>query len=575
MDSTDKNPLSSNIMLGIILFLALAARLYGINHGLPFEYQSDEKWIVNSAISFGMGDLNPHIFHWPGTTIMYFLFFEYVLFFIAGWLWGTFQSAQDFAELFMRDPSVFYLIGRITIAIIGTATVYLIYRLGKKMYTEKVGIIAAIFFGFNYLTIGIDHIIFPDTPLTFFCVLGMIFIHNIIKEGKTANYFAAGLIIGFAIATKYNGGALVVPLLAAHFLRIRNDYKGWHLIFFDKKIIIAFASVITGFIISCPFCALDFSSFYHDILWQFNRVHAGSFGIDRDNSWRYYFFEGMPNSIGIGLTILSVPSFLYALWRFKNADIVLGIFVLVCFLYFGSWEIGVEKYLLPLLPFLAILSGRFVVEILSLLKLSSQWTNKLLILCILILIAEPFSRGIYNDYLLTQKDTRTQAKEWVENNVREGTKIAIDAGNFEVAKFSPPLNNSIESIKKKYEYAMKNSSEMYATTKQKIGKYLELKIKYHKGKSYNLLRIVPSMDGKIDYNVSLAEFSENKVKYVIVSSFVYHVYEDPIYKKRHPEVAQYYSDFYSSLDRCCDLVKTFYPLTKEGPGPIIKVYKLS
>jgi len=573
MVSTDKIQFLTNILLGVILFLALVTRLYGINHGLPYAYQVDEKWIVNSAMSFGTGDLNPHLFHWPGTTIMYFLFFEFGLFFLGGWFLGIFHSAENFALLFMEDPSVFYLIARTTIAIIGTGTVFLTYELGKRMYSSKVGIIAAAFFAFNYLSIGVDHIVLPDTPLTFFCVLGMIFIYNIITEGKTSSYCIAGLIIGIGIATKYNAGALILPLGIAHFIRTVNGVKKWSSTIFERKLLLSLLMVVTGFIIACPFALLDFSNFYHGVLSQFFRTHAGSFGTDINNALLYYFFEGFPTAIGIGLTILGAVSFIYSLKRCEKEDILLVSFIIFYFLFLFNAKVGAEKYLLFVLPFLAILSGRLLVDMFFSMKMSQKVSNPLLLLCTALLIIGPLTRGVYNDYLLTLKDTRTESKEWIESNIPSGIKIAIDSGNFDVAKYSAPLKASIESLRKKYEQLQHNTPDMWASSSKKIGKYLELKMRTQKEKGYDLIRIVPSNHGIINKNVNLVDFYKNKVEYVVVSSFVYEVYKDPGYKILHPEVSQFYSDFYSSLDRYCYLMKTFYPLTEKGPGPTIKIYK--
>ena len=53
------------IVLTFILVMALAIRLVGIDYGLPYVYYTDEAPIVNHAVAFGTGDLNPHAFDHP------------------------------------------------------------------------------------------------------------------------------------------------------------------------------------------------------------------------------------------------------------------------------------------------------------------------------------------------------------------------------------------------------------------------------------------------------------------------------------------------------------------------------
>jgi hypothetical protein len=422
--------------------------------------------------------------------------------------------------------------------------------------------------------VGIDHFIFPDTLLIFLCVLAMLFFYKITIQGKTSTYIWAGLIVGIAIATKYSGGALIIPLGLAHSFRIHSEHKRWFFTFSDKRIVIALIMVVAGFILSCPFSVLDFPKFYQDVSWQFSRVHSGGFGMDVENAWGYYLFRGIPLSIGLGLTIISIIAVLYVIIRHKKKDMLGAAFVLFYFLYIGSWKIGVDKYLLPILPFLALFAGMLTDKIFSLFKMSRPYVKALLILSVLLLISEPFARSIHNDYLLIQKDTRTEAKEWIEENVPAGAKIAIDAGNFDLAKFSPPLNDSIESLKAKSLQLEKESPLIWSSSAEKIKQYLQIKMKYQKDEGYNLIHITHNVDGNINKKVSLDEFIKNNVEYIVVSSYAYQVYEDPIFRKRYTESAKFYSDYYSSLDRNCHLLKTFYPLSKKGPGPTIKIYKV-
>ena len=116
-----------------ILALAFGLRLCGIGFGLPHLFHQDEPIIVNHAMAYGGGDFNPHFFKIPPLT-------SYLLFFLYGLYYGLTAvtqgvSPEGFAVLFFCDPSVFYLIARIVFgAILGTASVYLLFRLTKKTY---------------------------------------------------------------------------------------------------------------------------------------------------------------------------------------------------------------------------------------------------------------------------------------------------------------------------------------------------------------------------------------------------------------------------------------------------------
>jgi len=129
-------------ILIVIIAVALILRLWGVGFGLPELYHADEERIVNHALAFGLGDLNPHYFNYPSFS-MYLLSLEYGLFLILGRVLGFFSGVADFEKLFFHDPTYFYLIGRVTSVLLGTATVGLIYLLGKKAYGRGAGLMAA------------------------------------------------------------------------------------------------------------------------------------------------------------------------------------------------------------------------------------------------------------------------------------------------------------------------------------------------------------------------------------------------------------------------------------------------
>src|SRR5215831_1418252 len=138
----------SPIILSAILVLALSVRLVGITWGLPYVFNPDEARIVNHALAFGTGDLNPHDFIYP-SLYMYILFFVYGMSYVFGWLAGVFSSTDDFVRLFFNDATLFYLPGRLIAALSGVISVAMVYLLGRRAYNARVGLIAAAFLTFS------------------------------------------------------------------------------------------------------------------------------------------------------------------------------------------------------------------------------------------------------------------------------------------------------------------------------------------------------------------------------------------------------------------------------------------
>ena len=87
-----------------IVALAFILRTWGVSFGL---YHADEPIVVNHALAYASGDLNPHFFKIPPLT-SYVLFGTYGIFFLVGKIFSIFTSIADFERLFFQNPLVFY-----------------------------------------------------------------------------------------------------------------------------------------------------------------------------------------------------------------------------------------------------------------------------------------------------------------------------------------------------------------------------------------------------------------------------------------------------------------------------------
>ena len=132
-------------ILFIILLIAFFLRIWGISFGLPGTDHGDETEVVNHAVRFGSGDLNPHRFQY-GSFFQYILFVFYSAYFLIGYLLGTFSSMHQFALHFIQDPTVFYEIARGLSAFFGTATLGITYLIGKSVKGEKAVLFDALSF---------------------------------------------------------------------------------------------------------------------------------------------------------------------------------------------------------------------------------------------------------------------------------------------------------------------------------------------------------------------------------------------------------------------------------------------
>jgi len=199
-----------------LLAVGALARILGNDYGLPQSYHPDEGLIVQRAVRFHAGDLDPRFFNWP-SLYMYFLSAVYGMIF--GW--------RGVVNAFNQDPTPFYLIGRTVTALMGTATIGLLYALAVRLYDVPVALLASLFLTVNLLHIRDSHYITTDVPLTFLITLALLFIFRYWRRGRAVDAFAGGLFAGLATSMKYPGGLMLLPLALAHVLRPHPPDAGW------------------------------------------------------------------------------------------------------------------------------------------------------------------------------------------------------------------------------------------------------------------------------------------------------------------------------------------------------------
>jgi asparagine N-glycosylation enzyme membrane subunit Stt3 len=129
-----RRPDRTTLALAGVLLGALLLRLWGIRHGLPFSYNIDEEGhFVPVAIGFFGHDLNPGYFlNPPGyTELLYVLY--------AVWFGGR-EAVQ---HAYAANPSEVFLIARVTVALLGVVSVWLLYLAGARLLDRSVGLLAA------------------------------------------------------------------------------------------------------------------------------------------------------------------------------------------------------------------------------------------------------------------------------------------------------------------------------------------------------------------------------------------------------------------------------------------------
>lgn len=192
----------------VLLVLAVAVRVYGIDWGLPGGHEEAtplrKAWDMWRWGLEGGPTLDPKFFNYPSLTF-------YVQFIVQGLLYlcmiaaGAVDSTVDYHVLYMLDKTPFFITGRLVNVLFGSATVALSYFVGKRVCGTTGAVAAAFWLAVDPLHIARSQMIEVDVPLTFFIMLSMLFLIKGIDERHKRDFLLAGITIGLATATKYRG----------------------------------------------------------------------------------------------------------------------------------------------------------------------------------------------------------------------------------------------------------------------------------------------------------------------------------------------------------------------------------
>jgi len=437
---TNKGPSGSFWFLGILflLLVGLGVRVWGSSWGLPHLYHPDEDKIVSHALAFGNGDLNPHYFGWPSLQ-MYVMFFIYGVYFVSGWLLDYFASPVRFLLAFAVDPSDFYLLGRWLSSILGALTIWLTYAAGRRLYGKDVGTLGAVFLAFNFLHVKHSHYITPDVPVTFMVMAAFWFAIRMTEEPSLKNYMGAGILTGLAISVKYPAFTIVVSLLTAHLVAVRLYPTTIGL--FSRRAWLAAALIPIAFVIGTPYSLLDWSNFLVD-LWH-QKIYV-SRPLPMFERAVIQLFENPALALGVGIYVFFLAGIARCLFRRGRADLLLLSFPLAYLSFMLATGGLQQRYLMPVLPFFCLIAALFLADTVRALSRRSILPRALarpfMAVATMALVLQPASQSIALDLSLSKPDTRTQAMEWIERNIPEGSRIALES-------YGPPLLPTSRQIK--------------------------------------------------------------------------------------------------------------------------------
>lgn len=448
------------LALVFVLAIAAAARLWFLDAGVPHAVGIDEPQVVGRAINIlRTGDWNTHVFDYP-TLVIYF----HAVVAIARFLWGALQGEWSSLDGFTIDA--IYRSGRLVAALLGTATVWLTYRLARELAGRPAALLAAALLAVWPPHIRESHFILTDVPMTALSAMAVWLSVRAARRRDVRAYAWAGAACGLAAAAKYNGGVALAAALTAWLVVERGAPRR----FLTLGAIVGAAAA--AFLAGAPYTVLDMPAFLDGFAAQFARFAAPSGG--GDPPWLVYLKHLSPASSRAAVPLAVAGGvFLLARAETRRAAAPVAAFALAYFYVIASHSHVFGRYALPLLPVLCVLSAVAVVAALESLgrlrPLQRPFLRPVLAaIAVALLLWPPAAEAVRWLDQFKRADTRTIAADWLKGNTAKGTRVAVensgptylDAAGFRVASVELLIDHPPDWYRERADYLVISTADL-------------------------------------------------------------------------------------------------------------------
>jgi hypothetical protein len=432
-----------------ILAAASALRFWGLDMGLPhLETRPDETQVVEHVARAALGEFN---YEWS----IYPHAYVYI-----HWLWGEallrlehllgLAPSADYLTMWRTEPARAYAMGRALTALAGVASVAVVLVATRRACGRTAAALAGLLVTCCLLHVRDSHALKPDILMGLGVTLAVVASVQVALTRKGRAGVVAGLWVGAAAAAKYNGLIAAAPVAAAAWWS--SEQRGIRRIL-PLPLVLAGIATLVFFAATSPFVLINPAAVN---VWHVT-LHAVFpylvppplvAGVEFDLSllegpgipeWTlafgafgrvaYHTLFSLRYGLGWLPTLLAPVALV---WGLRSDNWLLRLSAV----FFAAWfavicvtPITLSRYLTPAIPALAILEGALVAALLR------RWVadphHALAAVGAAALLAGPtLWSSIQFDRIAARTDTRVLANEWLADNTKPGSRIALHGTRF-------------------------------------------------------------------------------------------------------------------------------------------------
>lgn len=411
-------------VLAAIVALGLIPRLVNNDYGLPYVYNYDEDTHFTSRAveMFGRGSFDPGYYQNPSA-------FTYIVHLALRARYSDLPAVGSLSHLdlpavsqqFALDPASIWITARTVAALLAIAGVIAIFFVGRRLFDARVGLVAAALLCFSFLPVVYSRIAVTDVGTFLPVAIAMYGAVRVWEDGSRGHYVLAGVGTGLALGFKYTAGLVLLPLIVAAALRLRDGDRDA-----IRNTIFACVAMVAVFFVTNPYVFLEARRAAYGVFKQAEAAGGTKkFGQEQGSGISYYL-DTLTWGFGWAALALSALGAVLLFRRDRVRGVLFAVFPIALFLYMSFQSRFFARWLLPLYPVLALLAAYALVRAVDAVRASPGVRAAALAALTAAVLVQPVAADIRTLEVLGRADTRQMARDFLVERFGRDLRVAIE-----------------------------------------------------------------------------------------------------------------------------------------------------
>jgi hypothetical protein len=423
-----------------LLAAAFVACVAAIRQDLPWGVNVDEPgWVPVAVRLASSGDLSPHWFGHPGSTVIYPLALISHLW--HAWTQGGRLLGADPALWihFQEAPAAYYVLGRLLAIAYLLLAMGLTMRVGRRLGGRAMGLVAAAVLPLSALLISYAVMVRSDTAGVCFMALIALAFLRLAERGDRRSAVLAGLAVGLGISTRYFLAVQALPLALLAWRPPRRGPAGPGA---DAgtpprdhgrvgRVAVALLAAAGAFLASTPFALREPEVLRLNLAMEARGTSLGADGLGPLGNLAWYLEQGLPRLLPWPLLLLGLAGLVLLsrrAWGVPGSWVV-GAGALLHLLASCALPLHWDRWLLQLLPALGL--GAAASLCCAWRAVAEHWGRRpwtwalasVALLTLLVAAARPAAERLGQ---LRQPGSRAAATRWLATELRPGERVLTE-----------------------------------------------------------------------------------------------------------------------------------------------------